>query len=37
LWYCTKKVEPEAILCVLCAPMRFSEPILCKTCDNSLA
>jgi hypothetical protein len=23
LWYCSKKVKAEAILCVLCAPVSF--------------
>jgi hypothetical protein len=28
------KVKAEAILCILCNSQAFSEPMLCKTCDN---
>jgi hypothetical protein len=28
LWYRSKKIKAEAVLCVLCAPVSIFEPIL---------
>jgi hypothetical protein len=34
LWYHSKKIKAEAILCIHTHPLAFLETFLCKSCDS---